>query len=376
MRSIAMLALAALVALPDSARAQATPAPTATPIPTSSLQRDTARVWLDSLKQEFGDLEISLDNFSPGAREVRMDEQVMGDLVVFRGNADVRGSVEGDVVTFFGDVILHPGARVTGDAIAVGGRTRLEGGTVDGEIRSITGAVFTPVADVARRGSARSTSRNLALALGWFLFLGLLGGFLALFAREKLERIAETVRDDFTRAFMVGLLGELAIAPAIVLSIIALAITIIGLLLIPFAIVALCLATAGALALGFLAVSFLAGETFQRRGALASTDAGRALKAVLLGLSFYLGLWLLAAAFTSVGFIGGLLKLVSAALTWVAVTVGFGATILSRGGTRVPGATMIDAPVPEDEASWQTPTPVSGVAAARRPTPAPRPREP
>jgi hypothetical protein len=382
MRTIEMLTLAVLIALPGSLRSQAATAPSAaaapaTPAasPAQAAQLDTARLWLDSLRSEFADVDVSFDNFHSGTRSVSAGERISGDLVVFRGDAEVHGTVEGDVVSLFGNVIAHPGSRVTGDAVAIGGRARLEGGTVDGEIRSITGNIFAP-ATPARTAPASSTSRNIALSVGWFLFLGLLGGFLALFAREKLERIAETVRDDFTRAFTVGLLGELAIIPAIVLSVIALAITVIGLLLIPFAVVALCLATAGALALGFLAVSFLAGETFQRRGPLASANSGRALRAVLLGLSFYLGLWLLAAVFTWAGFLGGILKLVSAALTWVAVTVGFGATILSRGGTRVPGAAPLAPPIPEDEVSWQTPTPVSGVAAARRPTPAPRPREP
>jgi hypothetical protein len=385
MRTIEMLAVAALIALPGSLRSQDTTTPTApaaraTPPSTAAqaaqaAQLDTARLWLDSLRSEFADVDVSLDNFTTGARTVAAGERISGDLVVFRGDADVHGTVDGDVVALFGNVIAHPGSRVLGDAVAIGGRARLEGGTIDGEIRSVTGSIFAP-ATVTRTAPVSSTSRNVALSIGWFLFLGLLGGFLALFAREKLERIAETVRDDFTRAFMVGLLGELAIVPAIVLSVIALAITIIGLLLIPFAVVALCLATAGALALGFLAVSFLAGETFQRRGPLAAANSGRALRAVLVGLSFYLGLWLLAAVFTWAGFLGGALKLVSAALTWVAVTVGFGATILSRGGTRVPGVAPLAPPIPEDEVSWQTPTPVSGVAAARRPTPAPRPREP
>jgi hypothetical protein len=369
--------MAALIALPGAPRAQAdSAAAPAAPIPTaraaSSAQRDSARLWLDSLQQDFGDLTISLDNIAQGNRLVAADEHIAGDLVVFRGDADVRGTVAGDVVTLFGNVVLRPGSRVEGDAIAVGGRARLDGGSVTGEIRSISGAVFATAPVRAKEHPVGGTGRNVALALGWFLFLGLLGSGLALFARDKLERIAETVRDDFTRAFMFGVLGQLAI----VLSIIALAITVIGLLLIPFAVVALLLGTAGALALGFLAVSFLAGETFQRRGPLASADSGRAMRAVLLGLSFYLGLWLLAAAFTWAGFFGGLLRLLSAALTWVALTVGFGATILSRGGTRLPGAVPLDAPIPEDEASWQTPTPVSGVAAARRPTPAPRPREP
>jgi hypothetical protein len=331
-------------------------------------------MWLDSLRQDFGNVDVSLEHMTMGTRLVAPDEQVAGDLVVYRGNAEVSGTVDGDVVALFGDVVIRPGARIEGDALAIGGRARLEGGEVTGEIRSISGAVF-PVARAAETLTpAQRTTRNLSLAIGWFIMLAVIGGALALFAREKLERIAETVRENFTRAFLVGLLAEVAFVPAIVLSVVALAITIIGILLVPFAVVALLLGAAGALALGFVAVAFLAGETFSRGGARA--QGARALRAVLVGLAVYFGLWLLAAAFSWAGFFGGLLRLVSAALTWVAVTVGFGATLLSRGGTRLAATHTIEAPVPEDEVSWQTPTPVSGVAAARRPTPAPRPREP
>ena len=66
--------------------------------------------------------------------------------------------------------------------------------------------------------------------------------------------------------------------------------------------------------------------------------------------------------------IGGALSGALAAGPRVAVTAGFGAVLISRAGTRrtVPP----QAPVaPLDDMSWQTPTPVSGVAAARRPTP-------
>lgn len=364
MRSILLASLAALLAWPAAASAQ-TPA-----------QRDSARLWLDSLRQDFGNIAVSLDHLTAGTRVVSPDERVTGDLVVYRGDADVSGTVEGDVVALFGNVVVRPGARIDGDAIAIGGRARLEGGEVVGEIRSIAGAVFPVARAASTLTPAQQTGRNLALAVGWFVMLAAIGGALALFAREKLERIAETVRENFSRAFVTGLLAEIALLPAMVVSIIALAVTIIGILLIPFAVVALLLGAAGALALGFIAVAFLAGETFSRRSATGSASAARALRAVLIGLSVYFGLWILAAAFTWAGFLGGLLRLLSAALTWVAVTVGFGATLLSRGGTRLAGAGAIEAPAPEDEVSWQTPTPVSGVAAARRPTPAPRTREP
>jgi hypothetical protein len=55
------------------------------------------------------------------------------------------------------------------------------------------------------------------------------------------------------------------------------------------------------------------------------------------------------------------------------VSVGLGAVIITRAGTRISAALPAQiAPSPTAEHEWQTPTPVTGVTAARRPTPAPR----
>lgn len=58
------------------------------------------------------------------------------------------------------------------------------------------------------------------------------------------------------------------------------------------------------------------------------------------------------------------------AVTWLAVTAGFGAALLSRGG-RTSGRPLATAPAGGDARGgvpvWQTPTPISGVVATRRP---------
>ena len=98
-----------------------------------------------------------------------------------------------------------------------------------------------------------------------------------------------------------------------------LAITIVGALLIPFAIVAFVLALAGLLTLGFLAVARLTGESVAGRGrAQALSARGNALRALLVGLAIYLGLWILAAAFTWQPIAGAVLRGVALALSYVA----------------------------------------------------------
>jgi hypothetical protein len=110
------------------------------------------------------------------------------------------------------------------------------------------------------------------------------------------------------------------------------------------------------------------------------SDRGAALRALVIGIAIYFGLWLVAALLTPVPAASTAARVIAFAATWAAATVGLGATILTRAGTRttrdativreVPRATPspgaeLPAPPPSQ---WETPTPVSGVVAARRPT--------
>ena len=62
--------------------------------------------------------------------------------------------------------------------------------------------------------------------------------------------------------------------------------------------------------------------------------------------------------------VGSVLRAVALAGCWVALTFGLGATILTRA---VRDARAIAPAASVDDLSWQTPTPVTGVVAARRP---------
>jgi hypothetical protein len=90
---------------------------------------------------------------------------------------------------------------------------------------------------------------------------------------------------------------------------------------------------------------------------------------MLVGLVAFMGLWLVAALLTSQPAVATIARGVAVAATWVGVTTGLGATLLSRAGT---GRTRGKSARPADALSWQTPTPISGVAAARSTASAPR----
>jgi hypothetical protein len=149
----------------------------------------------------------------------------------------------------------------------------------------------------------------------------------------------------------------------LLLLLLGLVVSLIGILLIPFAIVAYVVALDGLLTLGFLAVARFTGRAFFR----GSPDSRAVhLRSLFVGLVVYLGLWFLAATFAWNPIAGSVLRAVALAGSWVALTFGLGATILTRAGTRRDGDRGRRVR-PPDDLSWQTPTPVTGVVAARRP---------
>jgi hypothetical protein len=304
-----------------------------------------------------------------GPRVVPAGDTVTGPVASRGGPLDVYGVVNGDAVAYEGDVILHPGATVTGDAIAVLGRVRLLGGAVGGDVRSVRGSLARTAATqatTAKVASEATVRGRLELVVGWLTVLVLIGVGVLVFASGPLDGVVESLQGGFARSLLLGLMGQLAVLPAIIIVVVALAVTVIGILLIPFAIVAIALATAGLMMLGFLAVTRVTGGALtggERRGRL--SERGTALRALVVGITLFVATWLAAALLTPLPAAAAVARAVAFILTWVAVTAGFGAALRSRAGTRKPTPPE---PEPEEEISWQTPTPIGGVVAARRPS--------
>lgn len=348
------------------ARAQQTAAPEAVTVPAP-----VAKV-LDSLSQDPNGITVNAADLASGARTIGPKEHLTGSIATWKGPLTVLGTVDGNAVAIGGDVTIEKGARVRGDAVSIGGSVVMHGGTVDGETRSLSAITVGP-ARPAPLTPAQSMRRSVSLSAGWYLVLALIGFGVLLVARPNLEAVADAVRVQTMRSFLIGLLGQLAVAPLFTLLVVALVITIIGIIAVPFAVVGYGAAVSGALALGFLATAYLAGQAIagERNGNGDRSLAG-SLQPLLIGLSLFLVLWIAGTAFPWTGAIGLSLRFLAVLITWIAVTTGVGAVIVTRAGTRavVPPAQV--APAPTAELEWQTPTPVSGVAAARRPTPAAR----
>jgi hypothetical protein len=361
----AVLAFAALALGGLRAPAQARPAEsTAAPRSQTKDTTDTARVAEEiAQRRAAGDQHLpDAGNFSFGNRSIPANTRVEGPIAVARGTLDIFGTVDGDVVALDGDVRIHKGARVTGDAWAAGGSVIIDGGIVEGQRRAIAGV--RPTIPSLRPRHPLGTWASVKLVIGWFAILTIIGLGVMVFAEPNLDGVVVALERSFARAFWLGFAGQLIMMPALLVLVVALAITVLGVLLIPFAIVAYVIAAAGLVTLGFLAVARLTG------GALTSdrgttSPRGVHLRALFMGLVVYLGIWMIAALFAWNPIAGAILRAVAIAVVWVAATVGLGAAIASRAGTQRPGVGSLSRQT-TDEFAWQTPTPVTGVAAAKR----------
>ncbi|HEY4303301.1 MAG TPA: polymer-forming cytoskeletal protein [Gemmatimonadaceae bacterium] len=360
----ALLAFVAL-ALGFSRASAQTPQPktatSATPVAAPS-PRDTA-----ALPQEIATQRAAGDTHLPNAEQFVFGDHAIGEktsvtgpIAVAHGNLDVYGTIIGDAITLDGDVRVHRGGRITGDAWAAGGTVLIEGGSIDGAKRAFGSRIAVPARTPSR---PLTTLETIKLTIGWFALLMIIGLGVMVFADSNLDGVVLALERGFGKSFWVGLAGQLLVLPGLVVFCVALALTVIGALLIPFAIVAYVIAIAGLITLGFLATARLTGVAFTSdRGT--TSPRGVHLRALFMGLFTYLALWLAAAIFTSTPMVGSILRAVAIAVTWVATTIGLGAAITSRAGTVRPGNAKGTAAA--DELSWQTPTPVTGVAASTR----------
>jgi hypothetical protein len=207
-----------------------------------------------------------------------------------------------------------------------------------------------------RRSPFRHITRGItgvfSTLMAYAVLVGL--GFLAVFfGRSHLETIADTARHSTLRSGLVGLAGSFLVLPAFVLGALALAISIVGipllLVYLPLFPLAVVLAAVG----GYLAVAHGAGEALAERRFRGTEWFTRANSYyyVITGIGLLLVLFIAAHIVTMagpwLGFLQGLLKFLAIMVTWVAFMVGFGAFLLSRGGTR-PVVEVMTSPLEEE----------------------------
>lgn len=266
------------------------------------------------------------------------DELVTDPVVAIGGSVTVLGRVDDDVVAVGGSVRLGPKARVRGDVTAVGGRVDQEkgatiGGTVN-EVRIGPQFNFEPwhVFDGmwfqgwhAIGGGVRLLGTVMRVSL--VLLLALL---VALIASSPVQRIADRVGRDPWLSGFTGLLAQLLFIPVLVLTIVILAVSIIGiplLLLVPFGVLAFLIATL----VGFSGVAL-------RVGRWAVGSARPALVALAVGVILVSAVGLVARTLALLPVplwpISWILGFTAFFLEYLAWTVGLGGALLTRFGTR------------------------------------------
>lgn len=290
------------------------------------------------------------------------DRTIEGDLALLDGELRLGGRVTGNILVLDGTLLLEPSAVVEGDILQVGGDVLQRGGRIDGELLSVVPLHPRSVAPLAvapeirgriasradiikikgnRPGFFGRIYRNfersmegLGTVLGWFIGLGVAGLGLVYFARPRLEVVADTARNNMSRSFGLGVAGEVLFFPVSLI----LCVGVITWLLIPFFLLAVVVALVG----GYVAVAHATGEILAARRfrseLLERLRRSNSYYYVLSGLALLLLPFALYSILHLFGgplsFLRGLTMFAAGLLSWLAVTIGLGAVILSRGGTR------------------------------------------
>ena len=277
-----------------------------------------------------------------GDVSVREDESVGGQVVAVLGSVRVDGEVRDQVVAVLGSVDLGPKAVVGNDVVSIGGRVRrAEGAQIRGGVTEVSISDpnvrlnFEPLFDW--RGlylfDCFAAVPRLVGTGFRFLLLVMLASIALVIARPTVEASAQRVSDSPIQTTLVGLMAQILLLPAMVLTIVVLAISIIGiplLLLVPFAILALVLLAL----IGFSGTVFAVGQWTRRRFGIGGTAP---FVDVFLGVMVILLPVLIGRVVALAGWPGTplaiLLLMLGFAVEFIAWSSGFGA-VLTNGFAR------------------------------------------
>ncbi|HUP20417.1 MAG TPA: polymer-forming cytoskeletal protein [Gemmatimonadota bacterium] len=270
-----------------------------------------------------------------GSVVVREGETIEGDVVAVGGSVRIYGRVTGDVSAVGGSVHLGPRAVVEGDITAAGGEViRSDGAEVHGSISET--AWGAPNIQIRRHMDWEPFEgvAGLVTTVMWIVFLGLLTSLAYLLARRPIERMEYRVATSPWKAAAVGLLAQILFFPILFLTTLMLVISIVGiplLVAIPFALMAL----AVGMLLGFTAVARRIGASAEERFGWRHDNRYVSL---LVGVGLVMAVAFFAAA---LGIAGGplgvfavVLSILGFVIQYIVWTMGFGALLLTRFGTR------------------------------------------
>lgn len=270
-----------------------------------------------------------------GGVTVARDEVVEGDVVSIGGSADIDGEVARDVTVVGGSLNLGPDSLVRGDIAVIGGTlNRSPGARVYGKADNVGfGAQFpfnrrlgrrlpfrTPV---SQSGRLIGTALRMTLLILSALVIVALGGRLV-------DAVADRAATEPLRAGLAGLLAEVVFLPLLVVTIVVLAVSIIGiplLLLVPFGIVlAVVLMLVGFAGIARQVGRLLSGRLGLQQGPYASVALG---VVAVVGITLVARIIALAGGFMLGLVVAGSLAAIGYLAEYVAWTMGIGAVILT-----------------------------------------------
>jgi len=263
--------------------------------------------------------------------EVPAGERIEGDVVAVFGSVLVEGAVSGNVVAVFGSVRLAPESSVEGDVVSIGGGLdQARGATVGGESVSLG---FLPTA----LGMPALPVLLLSVFIGWLISI-FAGWLVTVLIPDRMLRVATTASRRGVASFFLGL----ASTPLMLFSCMLLLITVIGIpiaLLLPLLFVLMAWA-------GQLASTYVLGSRLLRR----RLGQGGAMRPILSG-ALFVALFFAAGAVlaTPPGFprtAALFFSLLGMLLVFCLTTIGTGAFLLSRFGTRPPEVSFEREPGP------------------------------
>jgi len=267
-----------------------------------------------------------------GAVDVAENERVEGDVVAIGGPVTVNGEVTGDVVGVGGGLTLGPHAVVRGEVTAVGGPFKRDPqAQVFGKINEIgigvNGQTIPPYNINMRNivfGTLASRVQRFVTTIVRVLMFILFALIVTAVGQRPVQQIAARIGAEPVRSGLMGLLAQILFVPVLVVTILALVISIIGiplLVLVPFAIILVGIV----MLVGFTGTAYMVGGwTLERFG---RTERNPYLIAAI-GIVVIAGLTLIGRLFAlAVGGIGAPFYIVGYVLEYLAWTVGFGAAI-------------------------------------------------
>lgn len=332
-----------------------------------------SRLSLRDILDVLRDIDLDDDDlriYSDRDLQLAAGEMLDGPVVLVDGSAVIDGRIRGDLIVVDGDVSLSGAGEITGDLHLLDSDLVLNRGEVLGAIRDIelvvdrgvlSNEIRAELRDEIRRevsqvqSSSRSNRgpfsrwlRNAMRGLGdafqgviAFLVLTLIGGVVVSFAGDRLNTIADAARSDPFRAGAVGFAGFFLAAPVFILGIIALAVSIVGILAIPFWVALFPIAVGLAAFLGFLAVCRNVGEwlsttRYQMTEWIRSSNSFYTVTGGLAAFSLLFIVAHLLRIIPIFGALHGMVAFIGTLAVMAAGTVGLGAVMITRGGRFAP----------------------------------------